>query len=99
MRYFFMAFVFSCLAYANQYSISRWGRWDGGLGEQQRIALGDFTKASPPKGFSVELTPDPNPAGSVITEITSLGTAKHYKLVLHIANYGTKVVTAEVWQL
>ncbi|MET0779803.1 MAG: hypothetical protein ABWY71_03130 [Candidatus Saccharimonadales bacterium] len=69
------------------------------LGEQQHITLGSFTEASPPKGFSIELTPDPNPAGSVVTEITSLGTAKRYKLVLHIANYGTRAVSAKIWQL
>ena len=69
------------------------------IGEQQRITLGSFTAASPPKGFSIELTPDPNPVGSVVTEVTSLGTSKRYKLVLLIANYGTKAVTAKIWQL
>ncbi len=67
--------------------------------EQRHIPLGDFTGRKPPKGFSIELTPDPNPAGSLLTEVTSLGTSSRYKLVLHIANYGTKMVTAEVWRL
>lgn len=67
--------------------------------EQQRILLGNFTGDKPPKGFSVEVTPDPNPTGSLLTEVTSLGTPGRYKLIMHIANYGTKTVSAEVWQL
>lgn len=50
--------------------------------EQQRIPLGSFKGNNPPKGFSIELTPDPNPEGSVVTEVASLGTSKQYKLVL-----------------
>jgi hypothetical protein len=67
--------------------------------EQRRISLGSFTEYKPPRGFSIELSPDPNPAGSVLTEVTSLGTSKRYKLVLHIANFGTKTVNATVWKL
>jgi hypothetical protein len=67
--------------------------------EQQRIPLGSFKEDNPPKGFSVEITPDPSPAGSVITEVTSLGTTKQYKLVLHITNYGSRTISAEVWKL
>lgn len=67
--------------------------------EQQRILLGSFKGDNPPKGFSIELTPDPNPEGSVVTEVTSIGTSKRYKLVLHIANYGINTVSAEVWIL
>jgi hypothetical protein len=67
--------------------------------EQRRILLGNFTGDKPPKGFSVEITPDPNPEGSVLTEVTSLGTSKQYKLVLHITNYGISTVSAEVWRL
>jgi len=68
-------------------------------GEQPRIALGNFTEHNTPKGFSIEINPDPHPAGSVITQVTSLGTTKRYKLLLLIANYGTKTITAEVRQL
>ena len=68
-------------------------------GQQQRIVLGHFTEGKPPKGFSVEFAPDPNPAGSVLTEVTSLGTSRRYKLILLVANYGTRAVVAEVWQL
>lgn len=67
--------------------------------EQKRIPLGTYREDDPPKGFSVEITPDPNPAGSVLTEVTSLGTTKQYKLILHITNYGIRTVSAEVWRL
>jgi hypothetical protein len=67
--------------------------------DQRRILLGNFTENNPPKGFSVEITPDPNPEGSVLTEVTSLGTSKRYKLVMHITNYGISTVSAEVWIL
>jgi hypothetical protein len=67
--------------------------------DRRRILLGSFTSNNPPKGFSIEITPDPNPEGSVLTEVTSLGTSKRYKLVMHITNYGVKTVSTEVWQL
>jgi hypothetical protein len=67
--------------------------------EQQRIPLGNFKEDNPPKGFSVEITPDPEPVGSVLTEVTSLGTTKEYKLILHITNFGIRTVSAEVWRL
>jgi hypothetical protein len=67
--------------------------------EQQHISLGNFTVAKPPKGFSVGVDPDPDPAGSVASEITSQGTPSRYELILHLVNYGDKTVTAKVWQL
>jgi hypothetical protein len=67
--------------------------------EQRRILLGRFTGDKPPKGFSVEVMADPDPAGSLLTEVTSLGTSRQYKLVMHITNYGTKTVSVKVWQL
>ncbi|HEV2403391.1 MAG TPA: hypothetical protein VGS08_04270 [Candidatus Saccharimonadales bacterium] len=67
--------------------------------EQRRVGLGSFTEDKPAKGFSIELNPEPTPADSVVTEVSSLGTSKRYKLVLHIANYGSKTVNAGVWQL
>jgi hypothetical protein len=68
-------------------------------GQQCRIYLGSYSEANPPTGFSVELNPDPVPANSVVTEVSSLGLSQHYKLILHIANYGTKTITAEVRRL
>jgi len=68
-------------------------------GQQCRLYLGNYGESNPPKGFSVELNPDPVPANSVVTEVSSLGMSQHYKLILHIANYGTKTITAEVRRL
>lgn len=67
--------------------------------DQRRISLGDFTADNPPKGFSIKVTPDPEPTGSVLTEVTSLGTSKRYKLVLHITNYSVRTISAEIWRL
>ncbi len=67
--------------------------------EQQRIPLGSFKEDNPPKGFSVEISPDPNPVDSVLTEVVSIGTSKRYKLVMHITNYSIGNVVAEVWRL
>jgi hypothetical protein len=64
--------------------------------QQPRINLGEFTANNPPKGFVIKLTPDPDPPESVVTQIVSLGTDKKYKLILHIANYGSKVLHAKI---
>ena len=66
--------------------------------QQPRIPLGTYTVANPPKGFEVHLSPDPEPE-TIVTQITSLKRGDENRLVLHIANYGSKPVTAEVWQL
>ncbi len=66
--------------------------------EQPHISLGNFTYTNPPKGFAIHITPDPEPE-AIITQITRLGEDDTYELVLHIANYGDKTVSAEVWQL
>lgn len=68
-------------------------------GAQRRVALGKFDKDNPAKGFSIELKPDSVPADSVVTQVSALGTSNQYRLVMHIANYGTKTVSAEVRQL
>ncbi|MGH7158376.1 MAG: hypothetical protein ACREGD_04910 [Candidatus Saccharimonadales bacterium] len=68
-------------------------------GEQARTRLGSFTQENPPKGFSVELNPDPDPPNSVVTKITSMGNSRQYALVLHVANYSNKTIKAEVRQL
>lgn len=67
--------------------------------EQPSLLLGNFTSKQPAKGFSIQLDPDPNPAESIVIQITRLGTDKRYRLVLHVANYGTKTVHAEVWSI
>ena len=66
---------------------------------QQRVPLGSFTEANSPKGFLVELDPDPIPTDSVVTEVTKLGAHGRYTLYLLVANYGTESVQAEVWRL
>lgn len=67
--------------------------------EQRRVALGSFSKDKPAKGFSIEVKPDSVPEDSVVTHVAALGTPEEYRLVMHIANYGTKTVSAEVRQL
>ena len=66
--------------------------------EQPHISLGNYSTIYPPKGFAIHISPDPEP-DTIVTQITSLGTGEDYELVLHIANYGNKTVSAEVWQL
>jgi len=67
--------------------------------EQQHTSLGFFTRRSQLKGFAVELKPDPDPENSVVTQVTPLGSAQRYELVLHVANYGNKTITANIWQV
>jgi hypothetical protein len=66
--------------------------------EQPHVSLGDYTSINPPKGFVIHISPSPEP-DAIVTQITSLGTDEKYELVLHIANYGSKAISAEVWQI
>ena len=66
--------------------------------EQSHVSLGDYSASHPPKGFAIRITPDPEP-DAIVTQITRLENDKEYELVLHIANYGDRTVSAEVWQL
>lgn len=66
--------------------------------EQPHMSLGNFSDTSIPKGFAIHISPDPEP-GDIVTQVTQIGDGKHYEMVLHIANYGNKTVSAEVWQL
>ncbi len=65
---------------------------------QPQISLGNFTANNPPKGFSIHITPDPEPE-AIVTQVTTLGSDKEYELILHIANYGNKTVNAKIWPL
>lgn len=67
--------------------------------EQRYILLGKFTNKRPAKGFSIQVEPKPDPAESVETLITPLGSEKRYSLTLHVANYGNKAVSVEVWRM
>src|SRR5438067_21746 len=66
--------------------------------EQPHISLGNFTNANAPKGFAIHIMPNPK-AEAIVTQATRLGTNDKYELVLHVANYGDKTVSAEIWQL
>lgn len=63
--------------------------------DQVRVLLGEFTAQNQPRGFSVEYTPSP-PENSMVSRVTSLESADHQKLILHIANYGEKSTKAKV---
>ena len=67
--------------------------------ERSSLLLGKFTSNHTPSGFSVQLEPDPDPAESVVTQITKLEEDKHYRLILQITNDSTKTIYAEVWQI
>lgn len=66
--------------------------------DQVHMSLGNFDRASIPKGYSVQIAPRIEP-DAIVTQITSLGTDKEYELVLHVANYSDKTVSAEIWQI
>lgn len=67
--------------------------------DQQRHTLGDYSPDERLKGFSVEFSPDPDPENSVVTQISNTKVGKKYRLHLHVANFGSKAVTAIVHQL
>jgi hypothetical protein len=67
--------------------------------EQLRLTLGTFPVGQIPSGFSVELSPDPDPPNSIVSRITNLEAEQQHELILHIANFGSKTVTAKVWQI
>lgn len=66
--------------------------------EQSHISLGNFDSHHPPKGFAIHINPEPE-TEAITTQIISFGTDQEYELVLHIANYATKTISAEVWRL
>lgn len=66
--------------------------------EQPHMSLGNYSDANPPKGFVIHINPDPEPE-AIVAQVTRLGYGDSYELVLHIANYGNKTVSAEVWQM
>ena len=75
------------------------GKLRVGAAEQLRMSLGVFGADKPAKGFSVEVSPDPDPDESVVTEILATGSPARYELFLTIANFGGKPITAEVWRI
>lgn len=67
--------------------------------EQARVFLGHFKLHEIPKGYSVALSPKTIEDEEIIRQITRLELQDgKYELILHIANYSGKTVSAEVWQ-
>lgn len=66
--------------------------------EQPHMSLGNYRKEYPPKGFAIHISPDPEP-DAIVTQITRLESEEGFELVLHIANYGDRTVSAEVWEM
>ena len=67
--------------------------------EQIGTRLGSFTVQGEPKGFLIEMDPDPSPLDSVVAEITSQRSGTRSNFHLHIANSSSRAVHAEVWRL
>jgi hypothetical protein len=67
--------------------------------EEPHLSLGVFNEAISPKGFSIQVDPAPEPAGSVVTQISTLKMGKRYELVLQVTNHSDQTVHAEVWGL
>ncbi len=67
--------------------------------ERPSLLLGTFTPDNPPTGFSIAISPNPNPAGSVSTHVVTSGPADRYKLILHVTNNSRRTIGVEVHQL
>ncbi len=67
--------------------------------KQPHMSLGSFTDKAPPRGYVVELSPDPEPSESVVAQIVQVGSSEKFDLILHIANYGNRTISAEVHEL
>lgn len=69
-------------------------------GEQTRVFLGVFKSPYIPKGFSISLSPNTIEDEEIVQQITKLELQdKQYEFILHIANYSSKAVSAEVRKL
>jgi len=67
--------------------------------QQLQLTLGTYNAERPQKGFSISLDPDPDPIGSVSTQVFVAGTPSRGELILNVANTGVHAVSAEVWQI
>jgi hypothetical protein len=67
--------------------------------QQTSIPLGKFDETHVPKGFCVEIDPDPDPDYSVVSKILTNGPDHDYSLTLVVANFGNKTVNVRVWSL
>ncbi|HSX31411.1 MAG TPA: hypothetical protein VLE99_05845 [Candidatus Saccharimonadales bacterium] len=67
--------------------------------QQSRLSLGMFSSDRPAKGFSIGLSPEPDYEDSLVTQVLSIGGEKRHELILQIANYGNRKISAEIWQI
>jgi hypothetical protein len=67
--------------------------------QQLQMSLGVFGADRPVRGFSIDLSPDPESDESVVAQILSVGSDQRFELILNIANVGERAVTADVWQM
>ena len=68
--------------------------------EQTHLKLGVYTEKEHLKGFVIEFTPEPQDEDGIVANISRLDKANGvYELILHIANYDTKTICAEIKQL
>ncbi len=66
--------------------------------DQPHLSLGQYDAMHVPKGFAIHITPYPEP-DTIVTQVNLLERPDEYELVLSIANYGDKTITAQVWAL
>lgn len=67
--------------------------------DQTYISLGEYILSRPPIGFSIAITPDYEP-DDVVAQITRIDAAgEEFELVLHIANYGDKSLSVEIFRI
>ena len=67
--------------------------------DQTHISLGEYISSRPPIGFSITITPDYEP-DDVVAQIMRIDAAGgEFELVLHVANYGDKSLSVEVFRI
>jgi hypothetical protein len=67
--------------------------------ERPQLSLGNYTADKPPKGFLIEINPNPSPLDAVIAQVLSFGSEWKYELRLQVANNGEEEVGVQVWGL
>lgn len=66
--------------------------------EQTHISLGNYSRDQIPQGFALKLHPELS-SDELVTQITKLEHENGgYELVLHVANYGERTISIEIWQ-
>ncbi len=67
--------------------------------KQLIIPIGNTFTGTPPKGFSIGLSPGNSANELVEMQVVTSGTPHKYEYKLQVTNNGTKTVCAEVWAL